>query len=77
MSVNVEALLRRIRFTSTTIRSMDDRIHYLTEEDVRTLLRRLPPRTWARQFDHPDSIHNRPDEDELKQVDTGLLLHAG
>ncbi len=192
MSANVEALRRRIRFTSTTVRSADDRIHDLTEEDVRTLLRRLPPRIWgrlhavhfnhrhghgrdlgyvdpgkheiavcalpetmslsrflnrryrqtprqfgarrreawprdairrlllygeflhqlghlqlvdpnhrqehrrfaldhraakfaetwrlrlwARPFDHPDNIHNRPDEDELKQVDTGLLLHAG
>ena len=39
-------MARDIKFTKTKLKS--DRVHWITEEDVRVVLGRLPPETWRR-----------------------------
>ena len=39
-------MARDIKFTTTNLKS--DRVHWITEEDVRVVLGRLPPETWKR-----------------------------
>jgi hypothetical protein len=44
--VEVECTLRRIRFSVS--KTTGDREHYLSSEDIRTVLRRLPLELWAK-----------------------------
>ena len=46
--MDIELGLRRITFTCTPIHQYQDRIHYLTADDVSVVLRRLPFETWKR-----------------------------
>lgn len=63
----VKAFGRALTFTVSTPGC--DRVHHVTEDDVRVILSRLPmewcERLWSEPFDHPDPVHNPPGVAEL------------